>query len=324
MIETGQRARGRPVRFRRVTAAAGSSKGARVRIPVARGAIVEGQIPIVQEHSSGIGRMAFDTGDFFMRALEAEPCIPVVKSRRLLPVLRIMAALALNRQLSAMHIGVAVGASLRETKIGAGQILHRNRASGFHRNVRRLMASAAALPRVPTLEPVACHRMVKLLNGHTPMDEIEIPAGVLIMALRTISSGCVRAHQRRVPTCFGLNALTDIAMAIKTFELGRPLPGVVAIRTVTGSVQHTVRLRQFARRNLGARIPMSEKPEETGECYGRSRPSPWPNKTRPVHKSPQLGTGGMGCSWQICACSCLSISIKSRNIKKQNLTTYAW
>jgi len=44
------------------------------------------------------------------------------------------------------------------------------------------------------LRAAACHRVVELLEGHTPVDHDKIVTVTLVVALGTMSSGFIRSH----------------------------------------------------------------------------------------------------------------------------------
>jgi hypothetical protein len=96
MIETCRCVQGSPACYHGVTTPAGGAKGARVRIPMAWRTILERKVPVLCGFFHRISFMTFVAGDFFMSPFQTESGGPVIKPRRLLPILRIMTAFALR------------------------------------------------------------------------------------------------------------------------------------------------------------------------------------------------------------------------------------
>ncbi len=98
-----------------VTSSAGSPKGVLMGIVVTRRAILERNAFIFYDRvCSTYCPMAFCTWYVFMCLVESKTCLPVVEVFRLFPILRSVASLTLERQLTLMGIGVTAQTILRK------------------------------------------------------------------------------------------------------------------------------------------------------------------------------------------------------------------
>jgi hypothetical protein len=125
MIETCRCRQLFPACFRRMTAPAGGAERARMRILVARIAISERQVPVFDNTLLRVrNSMALIARNLFVGSRNAESRIPVIEPNRLLPILRVMAAITLVGKLPLVNIVVAIGAFLRKAKICMVEIFH--------------------------------------------------------------------------------------------------------------------------------------------------------------------------------------------------------
>ncbi len=105
--------------------------------------------------------------------------------------------------------------------------------------------------RMLSLKSVPSSVVIKFVDGPIPVDDGKVFAVVLRVTLHTHPVGLTLSYQGRMQSSLTLEPLTDVAVALNTFELGSSFRAVVAIGTVVGTVQHTVCLRKSAGRNLG-------------------------------------------------------------------------
>ncbi len=114
------------------------------------------------------------------------------------------------------------------------------------------MAIPASYLRMLAFQRISCLSVVKLPDWHIPVDQIKIPSIVVAMTLDAGPLCFILSDQGGMKSFLRCKAFTNIAVAAETLELGRPYAGVMAIRAMTGTVQETVGIGKFARRDLGA------------------------------------------------------------------------
>src|SRR6267143_6646938 len=107
------------------------------------------------------------------------------------------------------------------------------------------------------------------LPAWLPMNELKIGAIVLRMAARTILAGSIRVHPHGVHSAPLRQALADVRVAFKTFQLRGAAAQVVAIGAICGTGKRLMGLRKLARRDLRAGRPPA-KPSEHAQYTGKS------------------------------------------------------
>lgn len=146
------------------------------------------------------------------------------------------------------------------------------------------MTVAACRAQVAFLKPIAGAAVIELLNRRRPPDQVEISPIVFSMAFDAASSRPVFADRFRMPSFPGLDAHTNILVAVKAFELGRSLPSVMTVSAPAWSAEMTMRIGQFPRRNLTMTSSRTKKEEK--DQNGRPSAST-PKKTGTTHIFPR-------------------------------------
>ena len=164
----------------------------------------------------------------------------------------------------------------RKTKIGTAKVFDQNTLSCRSRNVRSLVAVPAIYLRVFAFQRIPCLSVVKLPDWNIPVNQVKIPSVVVAMALDTGPLCFVRTDQGGVQAFLCRQALANIAVAVKAFELRRPYASVMAIRAVAGTVQETMGFGKLARRYLGAAFRASDQQQQPCQAYVCDQPPDLP------------------------------------------------
>lgn len=167
----------------------------------------------------------------------------------LLPVLEVVAGLAIRPEPSFVLVLVASEASRRQPEERPIQILRLDRRTFRRRDVRGVVALVASKPGMLTFQQVPGFFVIERLR--VPLDEREILAIVFGVASRALLTrtgwnviGRVQTAVRGKPSC-------DFRMTLETLQ--RSLPAeLMATGAIRGSVQRLVRTRKRARRDLGS------------------------------------------------------------------------
>jgi hypothetical protein len=131
-----------------------------------------------------------------------------------LPIREVVAAQTIIPKLALVRILMARHTILRQPKVGPGQILHLDERAliGDHEIWR--VTFLARKPGVLSLEFVAGLTVIKLLLGWLPMDEFEIFAVVLEVAVHALFAIWILELQLPVISVFCGEALSDLFVAV--------------------------------------------------------------------------------------------------------------
>ncbi len=168
--------------------------------------------------------MAFFARDIRVQTRQRETRLAVIESLRRIPIHKVVALRAIRTELSFVRILVAGGTNGRQTEETLLQIVHFNQWLYRSTHVRGRVALAAIDLCVLSVQHVARLRMIKFLLRPNPVNQLEIFAvmlGVALCAGLLIGKGSVQ------PTPAAQFA-RDLSVAARAVEHCRPLPDDMA------------------------------------------------------------------------------------------------
>ena len=171
-----------------------------------------------------------------VEARERESRLGVVELRRRFPVVEIVALEAVLAELSLVRVLMARPALLRQPKEGAVQVFHLDQRPDGALDVSGGMALAASDPRVLSLQRITRFVVVEFLQGRLPVNQREIFAVVLRVALRAIFLvGIVRVHATA-----GRKLRRDFLVALLTLQNRGALSDRMAARALRRSAERSM------------------------------------------------------------------------------------
>jgi hypothetical protein len=197
------------------------------------------------------------------------------------PVLRGFVALgAVCSQLAAMLIGMTAGTHLRQSQIGAREVLYLN--SRALDNPRRSMALDALQTSVLAQERVASLAMVELRGTLFPLDDVEVWSVVIGVALHAfLPRTAVELDVSTVKSTFGLDSGADLDMACRALEGRRANCEGVTRHAFGRAFQMLVGPRQRARRDL----PPTTHGRKDSEGHNTARDPKENELETPIHNA---------------------------------------
>jgi hypothetical protein len=194
------------------------------------------------------GHVALLAGDVEVLSGEGITRLVVIEARRGFPVREAVAAVAVLAQGALVVILVTGQAGGLQPDPAPGRVFALGQGCGAGDPILRLVAVLALHGGVFAGEGPAGPLVVELLGcSLIPLDQVEIPAGVLRM-----TSGAVLVVQASVKPPALLHQPGDPLVAPETLLIQAAGAGPVALQTFQRAIQIAVDPRQRARRDLGS------------------------------------------------------------------------
>lgn len=268
---------------RTVTGLAPLLELALVRIHVTRTALGIGDSRVARLAICS-SRVAFLAGHVLMQARQWEMCLRMVEAMRVdlgaLPVRGRMALSAVGSKAPLVLVLVTRDATRRKTKPGLAEIFARQKRAPRFNYVRGLMAGTAAHARVFAVQYVACLRMIESLRRRVPVQQCEILAVVVRVALYAGRAGRPGLRIGRVQSLMLLKLRSNLLVALDASKRRCACRDRMALGAVIWTIQIVVRGREWARRYLSARricCPAQKSPDaqKADKCAPRAERPCW-------------------------------------------------
>ena len=171
----------------------------------------------------------------------------MIESLRGLPIVYVMAALAVLSELALVRINVAREAILRKPKKRLADIFVFNECAVLTTYVFRSVTLSARDACVFALQSVSRKLVVKLLLRGLPVNQRKINPIVFQMAAHTVFAAGILHPEPRVISTVSRKTLRDLFVAVEALECRSARTELVASRALSRSCQRLVRGGKRAR-----------------------------------------------------------------------------
>ncbi len=206
-----------------------------------------------------------------MRARQRETGAGVIESRRVLPVIKGMAARAVLPQLALMRVLMTGKAVAREAQETSVKVLHFDARALAGRNTSGVVALLASQAGMFSYQNVTGFRVVEGFQGGFPTNELEVLPIVFGVATRAVFLAALGIHHGRMVTAVRGEPLGDFRVTFEATKFLTSSAKTVAERALRGSVPCLVRPRKRPRGNL--REDRRASPDERScDCKEQTHP----------------------------------------------------
>lgn len=211
-----------------VAGLAGALERALMGVRVAGDARVELEAGVLHR-SVGAGReVALFAGHLGVRAGQGILCLGMIELLGLLPVLNVVATLAVRAELSFVGIVVAGRAILGQPDVGFREVFFLDQGARCRCDVRGHVALFAGDSGVLINQRVTRLPVIELFDRRLPMNEVEILTVMFQVTAHAVPAIGIFHSKLGVKTLVDGKALGNLFMTLETFECGRTRSELVA------------------------------------------------------------------------------------------------